>query len=208
MLVFIDDSGDPGFKLKKGSTDFFVIAMVVFDDELEAEKTALGIKELRRELKFPENMEFRFFKTRPAIRVKFLKAVRKYDFKIRCLIVEKAVIYSPLLRQDRNSFYGYFIKEALMHSGGEILNAKVRIDGSGDRRFRKNFLGYLRRELAGSDRPVMKNCKLVDSRSNVLIQLADMIAGSINRSCNKEKKDSQDYRDIIKSKITNEWRFI
>ena len=40
MLVFLDDSGDPGFKLDKGSTKYFIIAMVIFDDDLEAEKTA------------------------------------------------------------------------------------------------------------------------------------------------------------------------
>lgn len=61
MLVFIDDSGDPGFKLEKGSTSHFVIAMVIFDDTLEAEKTALAIKELRRELQFSDNSEFKFF---------------------------------------------------------------------------------------------------------------------------------------------------
>ena len=48
MLIFIDDSGDPGFKLDKGSSAFFVIALIIFDDELEAEKVALAIKELRR----------------------------------------------------------------------------------------------------------------------------------------------------------------
>lgn len=58
MLVFIDDSGDPGFKLDKGSSHFFVISAVLFDDNLEAEKTAVAIKELRRELKFGDDKEF------------------------------------------------------------------------------------------------------------------------------------------------------
>jgi hypothetical protein len=30
MLVFIAESGDPGFKLKKGSTPIFIIALVAF----------------------------------------------------------------------------------------------------------------------------------------------------------------------------------
>ena len=47
MLVFIDDSGDPGFKLAKGSSAIFVISCVIFDDELEAEKTSVAIKEVR-----------------------------------------------------------------------------------------------------------------------------------------------------------------
>ena len=49
MLVFIDDSGDPGFKIEKGSSTHFVIAMVCFDDTLEAEKTTVAIKELKRD---------------------------------------------------------------------------------------------------------------------------------------------------------------
>ena len=32
MLVFIDESGDAGFKLDRGSTNVFAVAMVVFDD--------------------------------------------------------------------------------------------------------------------------------------------------------------------------------
>jgi hypothetical protein len=42
--VFIDDSGDPGFKLNKGSSSHFVIACVIFDDSLDAEEVALTIK--------------------------------------------------------------------------------------------------------------------------------------------------------------------
>lgn len=61
MLVFIDDSGDPGFKFDKGSSEYFVISMVIFDDELEAEKIAVAIKELRRKIGFPDDVEFRFF---------------------------------------------------------------------------------------------------------------------------------------------------
>lgn len=58
MIVFIDDSGDPGFSV--GSSNVFVIACVIFDDELEAEKVAVAIKEYRRSLHFPDSMEFKF----------------------------------------------------------------------------------------------------------------------------------------------------
>ncbi len=108
---------------------------------------------------------------------------------------------------NKNSFYSYFIKEALGHNGGSILNAKIRIDGHGDRIFRKSFLSYLRRELNSKDKHIIKNCKLINSKNNVLIQMADMIAGSINRSYNISKKDRQTYRAIIEKHIENEWKF-
>ena len=56
MLIFIDDSGDPGFKINKGASAFFVIACVIFKDELEAEKSAVALKQFRRKLKFPDTV--------------------------------------------------------------------------------------------------------------------------------------------------------
>jgi len=207
MLVFIDDSGDPGFKLDRGSTSHFVIAMVIFDDELEAEKTAIAIKELKRELKFNDNVEFRFFKTSRGIRIKFLEKINKFNFRIRCLVVDKSIIKSQELKTNKNSFYSYFIKEVLKCSNETVLDAKIRVDGSGDRIFRKNFFTYLRRELNTDEKKIMRNCKIVDSKSNVLIQMADMIAGSINRFYNLGKADHKEYRNIVKTHIEDQWQF-
>ena len=206
MLVFIDDSGDPGFKIDRGSTRFFVIALVIFNDELEAEKTAVSIKELRRSLNFSDNTEFKFHKSRNDVREKFLKAISKFDFKFRCVVVDKTLIKSELLRGDKSSFYRFFIKTAIEHSPN-IVNAKIKIDGSGDREFRKSFLSYLKKELNGDNTKIIKNCKLVDSKENVLIQLADMVAGSVHRSLNKDKKDCNDYLRIIKRQKQDIWNF-
>lgn len=48
MIIFLDDSGDPGFKIGKGSTSSLVMALVIFDDELEAEETSVKIKRLKK----------------------------------------------------------------------------------------------------------------------------------------------------------------
>ncbi len=207
MLVFIDDSGDPGFKIDKGSSPFFIISLIIFDDELEAEKTAVAIKDLRRELGFPDNVEFKFFKSSRSVRQKFLQRVCNFKFRIRSLVIQKSLIHSEELRGNKNSFYSYVIKMALKYNDGTILDAKIKIDGSGDRSFRRNFLSYLRRQLNSQEQRIMKSCKLVDSAGNVLIQLADMIAGSIHRSYNEKKPDSKLYKSIIKKRIEKEWPF-
>ena len=207
MLVFIDDSGDAGFKFDGGSTKFFVITLVIFEDNLEAEKTAVAIKELRRKLGFPDDMEFKFSKSRPEIREQFLQAVVPFGFRIRALVVDKSLIKSDELKNNKNSFYSYIIKLALKHSGGTVINASVKIDGSGDRTFRTNFLSYLRRELNSKDCKIIENCRLVDSKSNVLIQMADMVAGTIRRSYGKDKTDGKQLKKIIGKHIDDEWPF-
>ena len=207
MLVFIDDSGDPGFKLGKGSSKFFIICAVIFDDDLEAEKTALAIKELRRELFGRDDVEFKFHKSKKSIRESFLKKINGYQFRVRCVVADNGILYSPKLRNSRDTFYSYMIKMLLKYNDHTIVDAKIRIDGGGDRVFRRNFITYLRRELNGDERKVLQNCKMIDSKKDVLIQMADMIAGSIHRSLKESKSDSLVYKAIIKKHIEDEWSF-
>ena len=207
MLVFIDDSGDPSFKIEKGASKNFVICCIIFDDDLVAEKTAVSIKELRRKLKFSDKVEFKFNGSTYKTRMSFLREVCKYKFRIRALIVDKTKISSGQLKNDKQSFYSYFIKTVLKYNKGTIKNAKVRIDGSGDRIFRKKFLTYLRKELNSKQQKVIKNISLVDSKTNVLIQLADMIAGAIRRYKEGSKTDAVKYWSEIKSRVDDCWDF-
>lgn len=207
MLVFIDDSGDPSFAFHKGSTRFFIICSVIFEDELVAQEVALEIRKLKRELNIPDTVEFKFTKSNRDVRIKFLQRVRKYNFKIRVLVVDKYKIHKDDLKRRKELFYSYFIKTLLKYNKGSIENARVRIDGSGDRIFKKAFLGYLRRELNSPEVRIIRKCKLVDSKSDVLIQMADMIAGSINRFYTGKKDDAKIYRELIVDRIEDEWKF-
>lgn len=207
MLVFIDDSGDPGFKFDRGSTRHFVIAMVIFEDDLDAERAALCIKELRRDLGWSSDVEFKFAKTSRENRRRLYEAIQPCRFIIRALTVDKSLLFSRELRENKNSFYAYFIKQTLKHHGGTIRHARVKIDGSGDRVFRKEFQTYLRRELNEVGEETMTDCRFVDSKSNVLIQMADMVAGAIHRSLITDKPDHSIYLKIIKSHVQNIWNF-
>ena len=207
MLVFIDDSGDPGFSAKSGVSSHLVIACVIFDDELEAEKTAIAIKELRRVLFHNDKTEFKFNKSSKVVRLTFLKCLLPYHFRVRAIVMTKDAVYSQELRTSKDSFYNFTTKQVLKNNQGTLVNAKIRLDGHGDRLFRKNFTSYLRRELNSENKRVAQDIKLVDSSTNVLIQMADMIVGSIRRSFDTNKTDSMMYRKIINKKIEDCWEF-
>jgi hypothetical protein len=204
MLVFIDDSGDPGFKIEKGSSQFFVIALIIFDDELEAEKMAVAIKELKRKLHFSDSSEFKYYKSRPSVRLDFLSTIRQFHFRVRAITVNKDLIYSRELQNKKEAFYAYFIKSVIKCSNGTLVNAKIKIDGSGGREFRQQFQVYLRKELNSGDFKIMKNCKFVDSKSNVLIQAADMVAGAVRRKYEKEENEPL---SLLGAHIDDIWDF-
>ena len=73
MLVFIDESGDSGFKFDKGSSEFFNVSLVIFNDNDEANACDNRIQLLKKELGKSNNWEFHFKESAFDSNVKHLK---------------------------------------------------------------------------------------------------------------------------------------
>lgn len=201
MLVLIDESGCSGFKLGKGSTPRFVVGMVVFHDYVEAERASRGIADARAALRVKP--EFKFSKCSDWARDGFFRAVDTYAFQVRALVIDKAKIYSPHLRSNPDSFYNYFVQLLVGRSGGALIGANVKIDGSGDREFKRALSVYLRREVGPGK---IGKLRFSDSRQDNLIQLADMVTGAIARSYSG-RPDANRWRSMLARKIANVWEF-
>ena len=202
VLVLIDESGDPGFKLTSGSTPYFVMAMVIFRDYRQAELASQAIQEARTALRVTS--EFKFNKCCDVVRDGFFEAVQPFKFGVRAIIVDKSSIYSHNLRTEPERFYSFFLRLLMDHDGGALVNARIKIDGSGDRQFKRELTSYLRRQLGPGK---MDNLRFVDSHKDALIQLADMVAGAIGRSCNTDRKNHARWRKQLAPKIENVWPF-
>ncbi len=201
VLVFIDESGDPGFKIAKGSTPIFAAAMVIFENGTDARATEETIKAVRAQQKVKR--EFHFVNCRPAVRDAFFVAVRNCPFHVRAVVVQKKLIYSPHLRSDKEDFYRFFVRKMIDNDGGAVQEARIVIDGSGDRPFRNMLKTSLRRHIG--DR--LKDVKFGRSESDHLIQLADMCVGAIARSYRLERKDADRWREMLRPRIDDIWDF-
>lgn len=202
MLIFIDESGDPGFKVGQGSSHSFVIACVCFTDPSHAESTANIIRTYRDSLGWKESSEFKFSKSRKDIRLGFLKEVSGSPFTVRAIVFQKKSIYSSTLKNNKDRFYNFATRKILDTLGSQLEAANIKIDGSGDRAFKQDMERYLRGYLHGR----IGKLRFVNSQTNVLIQLADMCAGAINRSFG-DTPDRQIYRSIIQKNIVDVWDF-
>lgn len=204
QFIFIDDAGDAGFKFKQGSSRYFVIACVVFSSKSDAEYAGANIKVLRRKLNWKPDHEFKFNKNRREHKIAFLSEMKKHDFTIRAIVVDKTKIHDRALFDNSNKFYLFIIREVLDKFGAELKNARICLDGKGDKEYRRAAATYFRQELNKKSHR-LHEFKLVDSKTDGLIQLADMIAGSIYRSLQKEKSDSNDYLPLIRKKLDDLW---
>jgi len=200
MLVLIDESGCPGFKFTRGSDPVFGIGMVIFADGEAARQTEHTIDRLRAQL--GHRTEFKFSKSSDRLRDGFFSGVASCPFTLRALIVRKELLHSQHLRTDVDSFYNYFVRMLMAYDNGALTNARVRIDGSGNREFQRSLSSYLRRELGGR----IKDVKMSDSERDPLMQLADMCIGAVTRA-ERDHADRRRWKDMLADRIGDVWHF-
>ena len=195
MIIAINDSGDPGLKMDKGFSSYFVIVAVIFLTDYDAEATALKIERFRQTLKWKIHHEFKFRKTSPEIRKSFLLEINSCNFVLSVAAVDKtnANVDIPSNR-DASSLYNTVILRAISQVLDESTNARVLIDGEGGSSYKRNVKTFFRQNLPKN---AIKQIRYRDSKNDVLIQLADMVAGSVNRSLTGDKE----YLSIIKRHI-------
>jgi hypothetical protein len=195
MLVFIDESGDTGFKFKEGSSDYFIIVLVVFEDFDQANLCDQRIQQLKTELGKKQDWEFHFKTNTHKIRETFLKAVLPYNFFYYGIVINKSKMLGTTF-ENKENFYRYTCSLVFENAKDKLNNAIVLIDGSGEREFRNNLSKYLKHKMNDYNKQLIKKVKMQTSHSNCLLQLADYVAGSINRSYS-DKKLAKEYRKII-----------
>ncbi len=196
MLVFVDESGDPGLEVERGASKLFHIGMVIFTDRDEALMCDKRIDQLREDLGLCAEFEFHFNKLRKDLRVKFLDAVVPYNWFYLVITVNKKKLYSQGFKFAK-SFYKYAVKLVFLNASQYLQSATVVFDGRDSRRFQRQLATYLRQQInIGESRKIAK-VKVQKSHRNNLLQLADMVVGSMARAYRKEKEDRKVYRRII-----------
>jgi hypothetical protein len=176
--------------------------MVILSSEQEAAQTQDAI--LRSVASARHKGEFKFNKCCDEVRDLFFEAIAGSPFRVRAIVVKKAAIYSPRLKADKDKFYEYFVKSMVKYNGGALRGARVVIDGSGDREFRKNLNTALRRRAAIG---AIRDVRFKDSKSDPLIQLADMCAGAIARSYREQRDNCDRWRKMLAPLIEDVWEF-
>ena len=195
MRVFVDESGDAGLKIEAGSSPYFVVALVIFEDMDEAQSADGRITLLRRELRVHPRFEFHFSKCRKDFRVRFLEAVAPCEFFYHGIVINKAQLWSHGF-QCKESIYKYASGLVFENAKEVLTEATVIIDGSGSREFQRQLQTYLKRRINDPGQRSIDKVKVQDSSRNNLVQLVDMVAGAIHRSFSS-KEDATLYRSIV-----------
>jgi hypothetical protein len=196
MLVFMDESGDSGMKGKIGSSPFFVVTCVTFEDADEALGCEERIRQVREDLRLRPASEFHFNSCSHDVRVRFLKAVSPSEFFYHSIVLNKSRLWGEGFKY-KSPFYKYTTGLVFENMKPHLRRATVVLDRCGNREFRSQLAKYLKARINDSNGDLIRRVKMQDSKSNDLLQLADMACGAVARSYARERKNFSVYRDII-----------
>jgi hypothetical protein len=197
-----DESGDVSFAFDKGASRYFVVAMI-------ATPNPDGLRQLladvRRESGLAASYEFRFHKLSSApLRRRLLAALGEADFGSWVLIADKTILPNVYRAMPTINFYLYFLAELIrIVPSAQREGATLILDEFGPG---KGILSELSRTLKRQQvQRQFKRIVIARSRSESLIQVADLVAGSVLRR--DSKNDSEAYR-LIERRICRvvEWK--
>ncbi|MCK6462903.1 MAG: DUF3800 domain-containing protein [Candidatus Pacebacteria bacterium] len=201
--IFLDESGDLGFKKKSSKWFVFTIAMTQNARSLErvTKKIWRPLKKRHKQLG-----ELHAYHADNVTRKRMLSELAKIEnLKVSCVILNKQKVYIDLQNQ-KNYLYNYTANILLDRLyTKEILKPKEAINLFADRKdtknhLRENFINYLTTSMK-KRRDGGFSVVLHSSHENKSLQAVDFISWSIFR---KYEKGDYEFYEIIKNKIVDE----
>ncbi|GMO63913.1 MAG: DUF3800 domain-containing protein [Rickettsiales bacterium] len=191
MYLFIDESGDPGFV--NSLTKYFVISAVIVEKE-NIEQISKKINEIKNYFNIPKTAEIKFSKSNDRLKEHFYNIIKDTNFTTKSIIVKKDSIFSDYLKTKNEKFYNLMLK-MLIDNIKLAENTSIVIDGKSNIIMKAKLKKYINKNN-------IKKIEFNNSKSNNLLQLADMIASALGYYYNKQDKSNFDkWKNLIETKL-------
>ena len=198
--AYIDECGNFGFDFESGgSSEKYILCAVVVKNsdlprlhaEVEAVKNANGFKSSEMKSKDIGNNYKR--------RNKIVSELMRIDFRVVLFVADKTEFYdgSPIATY-RKTFIKFLHQRLYNSLYGAYPKLKIIEDEIGTSEFQESFKEYVR-----NNRPqnlfTEYDFDYTDSKDTLLVQLADIIGGSISKALTDA--ESPNYLEMLKGKI-------
>lgn len=202
IYAFTDEYGNPGWDFSKDgvSTHFIITAIIVKESDLDFLR--LEVEKVRK--KHFQTGEMKSIKVKTHDRRKrVILDLLNLPFNIFSVVIDKQQLTDSKGLKYKSSFYKFMnniVHKELRHAFTKLTVVADEIGGSD---YMKSFSKYVENNqevpnLFGESEFMFQN-----SKNDVLIQLADMISGTIARNFDVQKKgnDVPNFLKILRKKI-------
>lgn len=190
-----DEAGDVSLNFGKGASRYFVPVFIVTQSPDGLRQT---LADLRQELRLRETHEFKFHKmASTTIRSQVFSTLAHADFQAFALMVDKTTLPKIFETLESLEIYMHFVTELLGMIPSELQqDATLILDEFGST---PDLRTELRRTMMKRHMPrLFKRVLVRSSDRESLIQVADLVAGSIMR---RDTQHDSDAFDMIARKV-------
>ncbi|MBP7767364.1 DUF3800 domain-containing protein [Candidatus Saccharibacteria bacterium] len=203
MKIAIDESGDSGRKLWRGSSQWFVLAAAIVPESGDGCGPVCGAISKYRE-EFMGGAELHFAHNSHAQHVDFFKFMDDKDYVFAAVAIDKRklLLTSPRTLINKRTLFEYGIDILFSQIKQSLDNPVVLIDEGGSYAFNKALKKHMTKRFGSRHKGDLRSIKYVEMVSSInepLVQLADYIAGSVRHKVD-DKYPSRTYDDFLTQK--------
>ena len=202
--AYIDEFGAFGYNFENEgcSTHFIVTAIIVDENDISMVKHSV---EIIRNKYFPngEIKSSRIGKDHRK-RISILNELKVLPFKIFALVCDKRKIFEQSGLRFKPSFYKFINNLAYQELRTSFSNLVITADEVGENDYLQSFAKYIREREVPLSLFDQSLFRFENSKDSLIIQVADIIAGSLAYNYDehkKEKANGNNYISILSSKI-------
>ncbi len=201
ILAFADEYGSNSFDFTKEGTHFVIAAVIVSDEERGTIEGKIN------QIKKKHNFQLGEIKSSKigsdvARRRKVLKDIVELDFSVYAVSINKKELEGEGFKYKK-SFYKFLNGLIYQELFKTFPNLSLEVDEHGSNKFMLEFKKYVEKNhkpdlFTGSE------FNVANSTKSVLIQVADLIAGTLGHCFdeNKNDLDASEFLDILKPRLS------
>lgn len=187
---------------KNTSTHFIITAIIVRESDVDAVRTAVADI---RDRYFPngEIKSSRIKRSYQERRKKIIEETLPIPYKIFSVVVEKKLLEDSRGLRFKQSFYKFMNNIVHKELRAAFKNLVVVADEIGGSDYMQSFCKYVEEHSEFPNLYGESEFSFENSKSEVIVQLADLISGTLSFLYDEHKKDASvpNYQEILKDKI-------
>lgn len=192
--LWIDESGDSGFQFEKGSSRFLILAAVYLDEGTPEGIIEKEVHDLKMRLRVTADYEFKFSRCKDNFKKEFFRTFANLPLQYKAIIVDKRNVSVAALKSQPKQLYCELVRRLLYDNDPPLQKATLILDEAAAKVHHQEFHRILKSYLSKN---LVRKIRQQRSHRNAMIQVADMVAGSIFR---KFEKGDDTYYEMVKKK--------
>lgn len=202
--AYIDEYGAFGFKFENpGCTSSMILTAVLVDDK-DVELVDKRASEISKKYFGVGEMKSKSIGKNHQRRTSLMNELMMLPFKVYIFVIDKTKIYENCGPRYKPTFYKFCDIKIYNELCNNFKEVTIVADNVGGSEYIQEFSSYVKNKLKATQLTLFDNHEFYmhDSKSNHIIQMADIISGSLAYNFDNQKKlknDGHDYLQLLRN---------